>query len=58
MKQHGWGRIINISSIHGVVASPYKSAYVSSSVGKILGSQFVHLRDYAFDLVDLFTVLS
>src|ERR671918_269886 len=35
MKQHGWGRIINISSIHGVVASPYKSAYVSAKHGLI-----------------------
>jgi 3-hydroxybutyrate dehydrogenase len=35
MKQKGWGRIINISSIHGVVASPYKSAYVSAKHGLI-----------------------
>src|SRR3954467_7853519 len=25
----GWGRILNIASVHGLVASPYKSAYVS-----------------------------
>src|SRR5918994_6707346 len=25
MYERGWGRIINISSIHGMVASPYKS---------------------------------
>ena len=35
MKQHGWGRIINMSSIHGLVASPYKSAYVSAKHGLI-----------------------
>ncbi len=35
MKQHGWGRIINISSTHGLVASPYKSAYVSAKHGLI-----------------------
>ncbi len=29
----GWGRIINISSVHGVRASPYKSAYVSAKHG-------------------------
>ncbi len=35
MKQEGWGRIINIASIHGLVASPYKSAYVSAKHGII-----------------------
>jgi 3-hydroxybutyrate dehydrogenase len=30
MKAKGWGRIINISSAHALVASPYKSAYVAS----------------------------
>jgi len=28
-----WGRIINISSVHGIVASIYKSAYVSAKHG-------------------------
>jgi 3-hydroxybutyrate dehydrogenase len=28
-----WGRIINISSLHGLVASPYKSAYISAKHG-------------------------
>ncbi|XP_071181255.1 D-beta-hydroxybutyrate dehydrogenase-like isoform X2 [Mytilus edulis] len=28
-----WGRIINISSVHGLVASPYKAAYVSAKHG-------------------------
>src|SRR5205823_10781906 len=31
----GWGRILNIASIHGLVASPYKSAYVSAKHGLI-----------------------
>jgi 3-hydroxybutyrate dehydrogenase len=35
MKAAGWGRIINISSLHGVVASPYKSAYISAKHGLI-----------------------
>ena len=35
MKERGWGRIINISSIHGLVASPYKSAYVAAKHGPI-----------------------
>ena len=33
MKQKGWGRIINIASIHGLVASPFKSAYVTAKHG-------------------------
>jgi 3-hydroxybutyrate dehydrogenase len=33
MKTRGWGRIINIASIHGQVASPYKSAYISAKHG-------------------------
>jgi len=28
-----WGRVVNIASIHGVVASPFKSAYVSAKHG-------------------------
>jgi len=30
-----WGRVVNISSIHGLVASPFKSAYVSAKHGVI-----------------------
>ncbi|HET7701130.1 MAG TPA: 3-hydroxybutyrate dehydrogenase [Candidatus Limnocylindria bacterium] len=33
MYRKGWGRIVNISSLHGLVASPYKSAYVSAKHG-------------------------
>jgi 3-hydroxybutyrate dehydrogenase len=33
MKQKGWGRIINIASAHGLVASANKSAYVASKHG-------------------------
>ncbi len=36
MKERGWGRIINIASAHGLVASPFKSAYVAAKHG-ILG---------------------
>ena len=35
MKQRRWGRIINMSSIHGLVASPFKSAYVAAKHGLI-----------------------
>jgi len=33
MYASGWGRIVNIASVHGLVASPYKSAYVSAKHG-------------------------
>jgi 3-hydroxybutyrate dehydrogenase len=33
MYARGWGRIVNIASIHGLVASPYKSAYVAAKHG-------------------------
>lgn len=36
MKQRGWGRIINLASVHGLVASPFKSAYVTAKHG-VLG---------------------
>ena len=36
MKRRKWGRIINVASAHGLVASPFKSAYVAAKHG-ILG---------------------
>ena len=33
MKKQGWGRIINIASAHALVASPFKSAYVTAKHG-------------------------
>ncbi len=33
MKKKGWGRIVNIASAHALVASPFKSAYVSAKHG-------------------------
>jgi 3-hydroxybutyrate dehydrogenase len=35
MKSHKWGRIINIASAHGLVASPFKSAYVAAKHGLV-----------------------
>ena len=35
MKAEGWGRIINIASVHGLVASLNKSAYVAAKHGLI-----------------------
>lgn len=33
MYAQGWGRIVNISSVHGLRASPFKSAYVAAKHG-------------------------
>lgn len=33
MYRRGWGRIVNVSSVHGLVASPFKSAYVAAKHG-------------------------
>jgi 3-hydroxybutyrate dehydrogenase len=35
MQAHNWGRIINVASIHGLVASAEKSAYVAAKHGVI-----------------------
>lgn len=35
MKARGWGRVINVASAHGLVASPYKSAYVTAKHGVV-----------------------
>ena len=35
MRKNRWGRIINISSVHGKVASKFKSGYVSSKHGLV-----------------------
>jgi len=35
MMQRGYGRIINVASAHGLVASPFKSAYVAAKHGVV-----------------------
>jgi len=35
MKKQNWGRVVNIASIHALVASPYKAGYVSAKHGLI-----------------------
>jgi len=35
MKARGWGRIINISSAHGLTASPFKVAYIAAKHGVV-----------------------
>ncbi|MGU7779189.1 3-hydroxybutyrate dehydrogenase [Burkholderia sp. PU8-34] len=33
MKARGWGRVINVASAHGLVASPFKAPYVAAKHG-------------------------
>jgi 3-hydroxybutyrate dehydrogenase len=35
MKARGFGRVINVASAHGLVASPYKAAYVAAKHGLV-----------------------
>jgi 3-hydroxybutyrate dehydrogenase len=35
MRRRGFGRIVNIASAHGLVASPYKAAYVAAKHGMV-----------------------
>ena len=35
MKQRNWGRVVNVASVHGLVASALKSAYVAAKHGII-----------------------
>jgi 3-hydroxybutyrate dehydrogenase len=35
MYEAGWGRVINIASVHGIVASPFKGAYVAAKHGLV-----------------------
>lgn len=44
MRARGFGRIINIGSIHSLVASPYKSAYVAAKHGLVGFSKSIALE--------------
>ena len=46
MKQHGYGRVINIASVHGLVASPEKAPYVTAKFG-LIGLSKVAALEYA-----------
>ena len=35
MYERSWGRVVNIASVHSLIASPYKSAYVSAKHGVV-----------------------
>jgi 3-hydroxybutyrate dehydrogenase len=50
MREGGFGRIINIGSIHSLVASPYKSAYVAAKHGLIGISKVLALETADVDI--------
>ena len=49
MQQQGFGRVINIGSIHALVASPFKSAYVAAKHGLLGFSKVVALENADFN---------
>jgi 3-hydroxybutyrate dehydrogenase len=50
MRERGFGRIVNIGSIHSLVASPYKSAYVAAKHGLVGFSKVVALETATTDI--------
>ncbi len=50
MRERGFGRIINIGSIHALVASPYKSAYVAAKHGLVGFSKVIALETADTDI--------
>jgi 3-hydroxybutyrate dehydrogenase len=50
MRERGFGRIVNIGSIHSLVASPYKSAYVAATHGLLGFSKVVALETADTDI--------
>lgn len=50
MKARGWGRVLNIASIHGLVASPYKAGYISAKHGLVGLTKAVALEAGAFGI--------
>jgi 3-hydroxybutyrate dehydrogenase len=50
MKQRRWGRVINVASAHGLVASPFKSAYVAAKHGVVGLTKVVALEGAEFGI--------
>ncbi len=50
MKERRFGRIVNIGSIHSLVASPFKSAYVSAKHGLLGFSKVIALETAQTDI--------
>lgn len=50
MRERGYGRVINIGSIHSLVGSPYKSAYVAAKHGLLGFSKVMALETADTDI--------
>lgn len=50
MKERKWGRYVNIASAHGLVASPFKSAYVMAKHGVVGLTKTVALEGAEFGI--------
>jgi 3-hydroxybutyrate dehydrogenase len=50
MRARGFGRIVNVGSIHSMVASPYKSAYVAAKHGLVGFSKVIALETAKVDI--------
>lgn len=50
MRRRNYGRIVNIGSIHALIASPFKSAYVAAKHGLIGFSKAVALETHDVDI--------
>lgn len=50
MRSRGFGRIVNIGSIHSLVASPFKSAYVAAKHGLVGFSKVIALETADADI--------
>ena len=50
MRRRGFGRIINLASAHGLVASPYKAAYVAAKHGMVGLTKVVALETAETDI--------
>jgi 3-hydroxybutyrate dehydrogenase len=50
MRERGFGRVVNVGSIHSMVASPYKSAYVAAKHGLLGFSKAIALETADTDI--------
>ena len=50
MKEAKWGRVINIASAHGLVASEFKSAYVAAKHGLVGFTKTIALEGAPFGI--------
>jgi len=48
MKERRWGRIVNVASAHGLIASPFKAAYVAAKHGIVGLTKVIALEGAEF----------